>query len=74
VYYLLAVLTPPPLAALAAGLGALAGEVSRQAISGSYLSDIATESGRRVLLVPSDGNNSAEKARSPCAVYGRTVR
>jgi len=51
VYYLLAVLTPPPLAALAAGLGALAGEVSRQAISGSYLSDIATESGRRVLLV-----------------------
>jgi len=50
VYYLLAVLTPPPLAALAAGLGALAGEV------------------------PSDGNNSAEKARSPCAVYGRTVR
>jgi len=25
-------------------------------------------------LVPSDGNNSAEKARSPRAVYGHTVR
>jgi len=49
-YYLLAVLTPPPLAALAAGLGALAGELSRRPTSGVYLSDIATESGRRVLL------------------------
>jgi len=50
-YYLLAVLTPPPLAALAAGLGALAGELSRRPTSGVYLSDIATESGRRVLMV-----------------------
>jgi len=50
-YYLLAVLAPPPLAALAAGLGALAGELSRRPTSGVYLSDIATESGRRVLLV-----------------------
>jgi len=50
-YYLLAVLVPPPVAALAAGLGALAGELSRRGSSGAYLSDIATESGRRVLMV-----------------------
>jgi len=50
-YYLLAVLVPPPLAALAAGLGALAGEISRRGRSGAYLSDIATEAGRRVLIV-----------------------
>jgi len=51
VYYLLAVLVPAPLAALAAGLGALAGEVSRVRISGSYPSDIASEVGRRLLMV-----------------------
>ncbi len=50
-YYLLAVLVPPPLAAAAAGLGALAGELSRRGSSGAYPSDIATEAGRRVLMV-----------------------
>jgi len=50
-YYLLAALVPPPLAALAAGLGALAGELSRRANSGVYPSDIATEVGRRTLMV-----------------------
>ncbi len=50
-YYLLAVLVPPPLAALAAGLGALTGELSRRGSSGAYPSDIATEAGRRVLMV-----------------------
>ncbi len=50
-YYLLAVLVPPPLAALAAGLGALCGEVSRRRVSGSYPSDIATEVGRRIVVV-----------------------
>jgi putative nucleotidyltransferase with HDIG domain len=50
-YYLLAVLAPPPLAALAAGLGALGGEVSRRRASGAYPSDIASEVGRRLLLV-----------------------
>ncbi len=50
-YYLLAALVPPPLAALAAGLGALAGELSRRASSGSYPSDIASEVGRRTLMV-----------------------
>ncbi len=51
VYYLLAVLVPPPLAALAAGLGALAGEAARVRVSGCYPSDIASEAGRRVLMV-----------------------
>src|SRR5690348_4924386 len=51
VYYLLAVLVPPPLAALAAGLAALAGEVSRRRVSGAYPSDIASEVGRRLLMV-----------------------
>jgi len=50
-YYLLAVLVPPPRAAAAAGLGALAGELSRRGSSGAYPSDIATEAGRRVLMV-----------------------
>ncbi len=50
-YYLLAALVPPPLAALAAGLAALAGELSRRASSGAYPSDIATEVGRRTLMV-----------------------
>src|SRR5437868_5844033 len=51
VYYLLAVLVTPPLAATAAGLGALAGELARRRHSGAYASDIATEVGRRVLMV-----------------------
>ncbi len=42
-YYLLAV--------LAAGLGALGGEVSRRRVSGAYPSDIAAEVGRRLLMV-----------------------
>jgi HD-GYP domain-containing protein (c-di-GMP phosphodiesterase class II) len=50
-YYLLAVLVSPPLAALAAGLGALGGEVSRRRASGAYPSDIASEVGRRLLMV-----------------------
>jgi len=50
-YYLLAVLVPTPLAALAAGLGACGGEVSRRRVSGAYPSDIATEVGRRLLMV-----------------------
>jgi len=50
-YYLLAILTPPPLAALTAGLGALGGEMSRRRASGAYPSDIAAEVGRRVLTV-----------------------
>ena len=51
VNYLLAVLMPPPLAALTAGLGALGGEVSRRRASGAYPSDIASEVGRRTLMV-----------------------
>jgi len=50
-YYLLAVLVPTPLAVLAAGLGALGGEVSRRRASGAYPSDIASEVGRRLLMV-----------------------
>ncbi len=50
-YYLLAVLVPTPLAVLAAGLGALGGEVSRRRVSGAYPSDIAAEVGRRLLMV-----------------------
>jgi len=50
-YYLLAVLAPPPLAALAAGLAALTGEALRRGVSGAYPSDIATEVGRRILIV-----------------------
>jgi hypothetical protein len=50
-YFLLAALVPPPLAALAAGLGALTGELSRRASSGAYPSDIASEVGRRALMV-----------------------
>jgi len=50
-YYLLAVLVPTPLAALAAGLGALGGELSQRKRSGAYPSDIATEAARRVVVV-----------------------
>jgi hypothetical protein len=50
-YYLLAVLVPPPLAALTAGVSALIGELSQRAQSGAYASDIAAEMGRRVLMV-----------------------
>ncbi|MGH2408742.1 MAG: HD-GYP domain-containing protein, partial [Chloroflexota bacterium] len=50
-YYLLAVLVPPVAAAVAAGVGALVGEVSARRISGAYLSDIVTEVGRRIVIV-----------------------
>jgi len=50
-YYLLAVLVPPPLAALAAGLAALTSEALRRRVSGAYPSDIASEVGRRILIV-----------------------
>src|SRR5439155_27386853 len=40
-----------PVAALAAGLGALGGEVLRRRASGAYPSDIAAEVGRRLLIV-----------------------
>lgn len=50
-YYLLAVLVPPPLAALTAGLAAGVGEGLRRRVSGSYPSDIASEVGRRILMV-----------------------
>ena len=51
VYYLTAVLLPPPLAAIVAGIGALAGEIAMRSIKGSYPSDIASEVGRRVTMV-----------------------
>ena len=50
-YYLLAVLTPPPLAATAAGLGALVGERMVQSQRGTYASDVATQVGRRIVVV-----------------------
>ncbi len=49
-YYLLAVLVPPPLAALTTALATLTGELSRRSRSGAYPSDIATETGRRALI------------------------
>jgi HD-GYP domain-containing protein (c-di-GMP phosphodiesterase class II) len=51
VYYLLAILVPPALATLAAGLAAFCGEVTRRRSSGAYASDIASEVGRRMLIV-----------------------
>jgi hypothetical protein len=50
-YYLLAVLLSPALAATAAGIGALAGELSVRTARGARPSDMATETGRRVLLI-----------------------
>src|SRR5205823_4990513 len=50
-FYLLAVLAPPPLAATAAGVGALLGELSVRAQRGNLPGDIASEVGRRVLVV-----------------------
>jgi hypothetical protein len=49
--FLMATLLPAPLAALAAGLGVLGGELSAQKVTGAYLSDIVTHVGRRTLLV-----------------------
>src|SRR5947209_8070833 len=50
-FYLLAVLVPPPLAATAAGAGALLGELSVRAQRGTLPGDVASEVGRRVLVV-----------------------
>jgi signal transduction histidine kinase len=50
-FYLLAVLVPPPLAATAAGVGALLGELSVRARRGNSAGDIASSAGRWVLVV-----------------------
>src|SRR5205823_660410 len=50
-FYLLAVLVPPPLAATAAGAGALLGELSMRSQRGTLAGDVASEVGRRVLVV-----------------------
>lgn len=49
--YLMAALLPAPLAALAAGLALLGGELAVQRETGALASDIATHTGRRVLVV-----------------------
>jgi HD-GYP domain-containing protein (c-di-GMP phosphodiesterase class II) len=49
--YLLAVLLPPPLAASAAGLGILAGEVVVRSRHGNQPCDIATHTGRWVVVI-----------------------
>jgi signal transduction histidine kinase len=50
-FYLLAVLVPSASAATAAGVGALLGELSVRARRGNSAGDIASEVGRRVLVV-----------------------
>lgn len=50
-FYLLAVLVTPPLAAVAAAAGALVGETSVRARRGTLPSQIATEVGRRAIVV-----------------------
>jgi signal transduction histidine kinase len=50
-FYLLAVLVPSALAATAAGVGVLLGELSMRAQRGNSAGDIASEVGRRVLVV-----------------------
>src|SRR5436305_5105633 len=50
-FYLLAVLVTPPLAATAAGMGALLAELSMRTRRGNSAGDIASEVGRRVLVV-----------------------
>lgn len=50
-YYLLAVLVLPPLAATAAGLGALMGELSVRQARGNTTSFVVTQVGRRTLIV-----------------------
>ncbi len=51
VYYLLAVLVSPFIAAAAAGIGSICGEVMMRRVSGAFPSDIATEAGRRIITV-----------------------
>jgi len=78
-YYLLAVLVPPPLAALTAGAAACAGEVLRRRLSGSYPSDIASEVGRRILmvlvgaLIAHAGGSGVPGVPSPVALLGAAV-
>jgi len=50
-YYLLAALVSPPLAATAAALATLVGEVSVRAERGLYAGDIASQVGRRTVVV-----------------------
>ncbi len=51
VSFVLAVLVPPPLVIVAAGLGSLTGEWSVRARRGTTASTIATQGGRRMLVV-----------------------
>jgi len=50
-YYLMAALLPAPLAAVAAGLGALGGDLSVRRARGLLAGDIASQVGRRVVVV-----------------------
>jgi len=50
-YYLMAALLPAPLAAAAAGLGALGGDLSVRRARGLRAGDIASQVGRRVVVV-----------------------
>jgi len=50
-YYLMAALLPAPLAAAAAGLGALGGDLSVRRARGLLAGDIASQVGRRVVVV-----------------------
>jgi hypothetical protein len=49
--YLMAALLPPPLAAVAAGIGVFGGHLLVKQQRGTYLSDIVTESARWVLVI-----------------------
>lgn len=49
--YLMAALLPPPLAMTAVGLGSLAGELMVRSQRGLYLSDVATQVGRLMIVV-----------------------
>jgi diguanylate cyclase (GGDEF)-like protein len=50
-YYLMAALLPAPLAAVAAGLGALGGDLAVRRARGLLAGDIASQVGRRVVVV-----------------------
>jgi putative nucleotidyltransferase with HDIG domain len=75
-YYLLAVLVLPALATLAAGLAACSGEVGRRRSSGAYASDIASEVGRRMLIVligATIAHAGAGLVPSPIALLGTAL-
>lgn len=75
-YYLLAVLVSPPLAATAAGLATLLGEVSVRAERGLYAGDIASQVGRRtvvVLLAALVAHAAGSGAASALALVGAAV-